>query len=145
MGSLDRLCWRLGVGLAPGAPLTSKYVFLGWQRLAGAPVFVLLLGPQIAQRFARFSIAIAIEVAVPLELALHQGESDLPVLLLLDRPWGLRAVRLLHERHIPFEVHRLTSGEVVEAFKVAHGVATPQRSEPLEYCLWQQLVCSLNA
>ncbi|MEB3353335.1 MAG: MauE/DoxX family redox-associated membrane protein [Cyanobacteriota bacterium] len=42
-------------------------------------------------------------------------------------PWGLRAVRLLQERHIFFEDHRLTSTEEVEAFKAAHGVArTPQ-------------------
>jgi glutaredoxin len=39
-------------------------------------------------------------------------------------PWGLRALRLLQERHIPFEDHRLTSTEEVEAFKLAHGVAT---------------------
>lgn len=39
-------------------------------------------------------------------------------------PWGLRAVRLLQERHIPFEDHRLTSAEEVEAFKAAHGVTT---------------------
>ena len=39
-------------------------------------------------------------------------------------PWGLRAVKLLQERHIPFEDHRLTSTEEVEAFKAAHGVAT---------------------
>ena len=39
-------------------------------------------------------------------------------------PWGLRALRLLQERHIPFEDHRLTSSEAVEAFKAAHGVAT---------------------
>ncbi|MCT0216464.1 hypothetical protein KQ298_09020 [Synechococcus sp. CS-1330] len=39
-------------------------------------------------------------------------------------PWGLRAMRLLQERHIPFEDHRLTSAEEVEAFKAAHGVAT---------------------
>ncbi|MEB3321184.1 MAG: MauE/DoxX family redox-associated membrane protein [Cyanobium sp.] len=39
-------------------------------------------------------------------------------------PWGLRAVRLLQERHIPFEDHRLTSSEAVDAFKAAHGVAT---------------------
>jgi glutaredoxin len=39
-------------------------------------------------------------------------------------PWGLRALRLLQERHIPFEDHRLTSAEEVEAFKLAHGVAT---------------------
>jgi glutaredoxin len=45
---------------------------------------------------------------------------------LLDHacPWGLRALRLLQERHIPFEDHRLTSAEEVEAFKLAHGVAT---------------------
>ena len=39
-------------------------------------------------------------------------------------PWGLRALRLLQERRIPFEDHRLTSAEEVEAFKAAHGVAT---------------------
>ena len=39
-------------------------------------------------------------------------------------PWGLRAVQLLQERHIPFEDHRLTSSEAVDAFKAAHGVAT---------------------
>jgi len=39
-------------------------------------------------------------------------------------PWGLRAVKLLQERHIPFEDHRLTSTAEVEAFKAAHGVAT---------------------
>ena len=39
-------------------------------------------------------------------------------------PWGLRAVQLLQERHIPFEDHRLTSSEEVELFKAAHGVAT---------------------
>ena len=39
-------------------------------------------------------------------------------------PWGLRALRLLQERHIPFEDHRLISTEEVEAFKAAHGVAT---------------------
>ncbi|MFM7653752.1 MAG: hypothetical protein ACKO5M_12690 [Vulcanococcus sp.] len=39
-------------------------------------------------------------------------------------PWGLRALRLLQEQHIPFEDHRLTSAEEVEAFKAAHGVAT---------------------
>jgi glutaredoxin len=39
-------------------------------------------------------------------------------------PWGLRAVRLLQERHIPFEDHRLTSNEEVDAFKSTHGVAT---------------------
>jgi glutaredoxin len=39
-------------------------------------------------------------------------------------PWGLRALRLLQERRIPFEDHRLTSREEVEAFKAAHGVAT---------------------
>lgn len=42
-------------------------------------------------------------------------------------PWGLRALRLLQERHIPFEDHRLTCSEEVEAFKAAQGVAsTPQ-------------------
>ena len=39
-------------------------------------------------------------------------------------PWGFRAVRLLQDRHIPFEDHRLTIAEEVEAFKAAHGVAT---------------------
>ena len=39
-------------------------------------------------------------------------------------PWGLRALRLLQEQHIPFEDHRLTSAEAVEVFKAAHGVAT---------------------
>ena len=39
-------------------------------------------------------------------------------------PWGLRAVRLLQQQQIPFEDHRLTSTEAVEAFKSAHGVAT---------------------
>jgi glutaredoxin len=39
-------------------------------------------------------------------------------------PWGFRAMQLLQERHIPFEGHRLTSAEEVEAFKAAHGVAT---------------------
>ena len=39
-------------------------------------------------------------------------------------PWGLRALHLLQERQIPFEDHRLTSPEAVEAFKAAHGVAT---------------------
>ncbi|MEB3168532.1 MAG: MauE/DoxX family redox-associated membrane protein, partial [Synechococcaceae cyanobacterium] len=39
-------------------------------------------------------------------------------------PWGLRALRLLQAQNIPFEDHRLTSPEAVEAFKAAHGVAT---------------------
>ena len=39
-------------------------------------------------------------------------------------PWGLRALHLLQEQQIPFEDHRLTSTEAVEAFKAAHGVAT---------------------
>jgi glutaredoxin len=39
-------------------------------------------------------------------------------------PWGLRAVGLLEQQHIPFEDHRLTSTEAVETFKTAHGVAT---------------------
>lgn len=39
-------------------------------------------------------------------------------------PWGLKAIRLLQERHIPFEDHRLLSQEEVDAFKVEHGVAT---------------------
>ena len=39
-------------------------------------------------------------------------------------PWGLRAQRLLRELQIPFEDHRLTSAEEVEAFKAAQGVVT---------------------
>ena len=39
-------------------------------------------------------------------------------------PWGLRALRLLQDQHIPFEDHRLISSEAVEAFKAAHGVTT---------------------
>lgn len=39
-------------------------------------------------------------------------------------PWGLRALRLLQERHIPFEDHRLTSTEAVDSFKATQGVAT---------------------
>ncbi|MFN7630451.1 MAG: MauE/DoxX family redox-associated membrane protein [Cyanobacteriota bacterium] len=39
-------------------------------------------------------------------------------------PWGLRALRLLQEQRIPYDDHRLTSTEEVEAFKRAHGVAT---------------------
>ncbi len=33
-------------------------------------------------------------------------------------------MKLLQERHIPFEDHRLTSTEEVEAFKAAHGMTT---------------------
>ncbi|SBO44257.1 glutaredoxin [Cyanobium sp. NIES-981] len=39
-------------------------------------------------------------------------------------PWGLKAVKLLEEHHIPFEDHPLRSEEEVAAFKAAHGVAT---------------------
>jgi glutaredoxin len=39
-------------------------------------------------------------------------------------PWGLKAVRLLHDHQIPFEDHPLHSTEEVDAFKAAHGVAT---------------------
>lgn len=39
-------------------------------------------------------------------------------------PWGLRAARLLQERGIPFQDHRLTSRQEVDAFKASHGVAT---------------------
>jgi glutaredoxin len=39
-------------------------------------------------------------------------------------PWGLKAIRLLQEQHIPFEDHRLLSQAEVDAFKVEHGVAT---------------------
>ena len=31
-------------------------------------------------------------------------------------PWGLRALRLLQDQPIPFEDHRLTSSEEVDAF-----------------------------
>lgn len=48
-------------------------------------------------------------------------------------PWGLRALRLLQERHIPFEDHPLRSEIEVAAFKAAHGVATtPQIFSGLE-------------
>ena len=39
-------------------------------------------------------------------------------------PWGLRAIRLLQEQHIPFEDHPLHSQAEVDAFKAEHGVAT---------------------
>lgn len=39
-------------------------------------------------------------------------------------PWGLKAIRLLQEQHIPFEDHPLRSQEAVDAFKAKHGVAT---------------------
>ena len=39
-------------------------------------------------------------------------------------PWGLRALALLQQQHIPFVDHRLTTPEAVEAFKAAHGVVT---------------------
>jgi glutaredoxin len=39
-------------------------------------------------------------------------------------PWGLKAIRLLQEQHIPFADHRLRSRAEVEAFKAAHAVAT---------------------
>ena len=39
-------------------------------------------------------------------------------------PWGLRAVRLLQQLHIPFEDHPLRSEAEVAAFKASHGVAT---------------------
>lgn len=42
-------------------------------------------------------------------------------------PWGLRAIRLLQEQHIPFEDHPLRSEAEVAAFKAAHSViTTPQ-------------------
>lgn len=60
-------------------------------------------------------------MAAPVLSAVRLYRMDLP-----DHPcpWGLRAVRLLQERQIPFEDHRLTSAQAVEAFKAAHGVAT---------------------
>lgn len=39
-------------------------------------------------------------------------------------PWGLRAVRLLQDHHIPFEDHPLHSEEEVASFKSAHGLTT---------------------
>ena len=39
-------------------------------------------------------------------------------------PWGLKAIRLLQERHIPFEDHPLRSQAAVDLFKAEHGVAT---------------------
>ncbi len=42
-------------------------------------------------------------------------------------PWGLKAVRLLNEKGIEFEDHKLTSRAEVDAFKAKHDVAaTPQ-------------------
>jgi glutaredoxin len=42
-------------------------------------------------------------------------------------PWGLKALQLLQEQQIPFEDHRLTSQDAVQAFKQRHGVpTTPQ-------------------
>ena len=42
-------------------------------------------------------------------------------------PWGLRAVKLLNEKDIEFEDHKLTSRAEVDAFKETHKVAaTPQ-------------------
>lgn len=39
-------------------------------------------------------------------------------------PWGLKAVKLLEEKDIEFEDHRLTSREEIDAFKEKHKVAT---------------------
>jgi glutaredoxin len=39
-------------------------------------------------------------------------------------PWGLKAIRLLQEQHIPFEDHPLRTQAEVDAFKAEHGVAT---------------------
>lgn len=39
-------------------------------------------------------------------------------------PWGLRAMRLLQDHHIPFEDHPLRSEAEVAAFKAAQGVVT---------------------
>lgn len=60
-------------------------------------------------------------MAAPVLSAVRLYRMDLP-----DHPcpWGLRAVRLLQERQIPFDDHRLTSAPAVEAFKAAHAVAT---------------------
>ena len=45
-------------------------------------------------------------------------------------PWGLRAIRLLQEQHIPFEDHPLRSQAEVDAFKAEHDVATPPSCSP---------------
>ncbi|MEM8503928.1 MAG: glutaredoxin [Cyanobacteria bacterium P01_D01_bin.1] len=39
-------------------------------------------------------------------------------------PWGVKAVKLLREKDIDFEDHRLTSRAEVDAFKAAHNVGT---------------------
>jgi glutaredoxin len=39
-------------------------------------------------------------------------------------PWGLKAIRLLEEQHIPFEDHLLRSQDDVDDFKAEHSVAT---------------------
>ena len=39
-------------------------------------------------------------------------------------PWGLKAIRLLQEQHIPFEDHPLRTQAEVDAFKEAQAVAT---------------------
>jgi glutaredoxin len=60
-------------------------------------------------------------MATPLLHAVRLYRMDLP-----DHPcpWGLRALRLLQDHRIPYDDHRLTSTEEVEAFKRAYGVAT---------------------
>jgi glutaredoxin len=60
-------------------------------------------------------------MATPSLHAVRLNRLDLPD---HPSPWGLRVVKLLQERHIPFEDHRLTSSEAVDTFKAAQGVAT---------------------
>jgi glutaredoxin len=47
-------------------------------------------------------------------------------------PWGLRAVKLLQDRHLPFEDIKLRSPEAVAEFKAKYQVTTtPQTHIPL--------------
>lgn len=41
-----------------------------------------------------------------------------------DCPWGIKAVKLLQEREIAFEDHKLPTSKEVEAFKLKYHVAT---------------------
>ena len=60
-------------------------------------------------------------MAAPILKSVRLYRMDLPG---HECPWGMRAVRLLQERQIPYEDHPLTSEQAVEDFKAAHGVAT---------------------